>query len=111
MGVKVGSAVGSTNFQQEQKELVAPLEDWERDLVAGGARGITGEGGANITHKCLVHVVVATPDRLKDHMMHTPAFDLRHLRSVLGAHDAKILYLPHTLPVLPGKEYFRLPDL
>ncbi|KAA0191635.1 hypothetical protein HAZT_HAZT006818 [Hyalella azteca] len=86
MGLKVGTAIGLESLRQEQSELVRRLEPWEQNMVKSGHYGVLGPpkpGSDPVTHCVLVDIIVATPDRLKDHVAHTPSFDLSHLRFVV----------------------------
>ncbi|KAF2347646.1 DEAD/DEAH box helicase domain [Trinorchestia longiramus] len=86
VGLKVGTAIGLSSLQQEQSELVRRLQLWEQQLVDSGCCGVTGvprSASDRPTHCMMVDILVATPDRLKDHVALTPAFDLSQLRYVV----------------------------
>ncbi|WFD33136.1 RNA helicase [Malassezia sp. CBS 17886] len=62
-GLHTATVTGSRSFRHEQNQLLR--YDGERDAAHAHPR---------------VDVVVATPGRLVDHILHTPGFSLQHLR-------------------------------
>ncbi|CAN0244615.1 unnamed protein product, partial [Discosporangium mesarthrocarpum] len=93
-GLRVGVAIGQTDFLKEQLSLVGraalagnPVAAAKAcslrvtDVLASqGSSLAPGTNGVLQGGTSEVDIVVATPGRLLDHLAHTPGFTLQHLR-------------------------------
>ncbi|TYZ62613.1 hypothetical protein PybrP1_002373 [[Pythium] brassicae (nom. inval.)] len=70
--LRVGIAIGQSNFAAEQAALVGPVD--HAHALFGNSAG-ERDGG-----RSLVDILVATPGRLVDHLEQTPGFTLQHLQ-------------------------------
>jgi ATP-dependent RNA helicase DDX51/DBP6 len=91
--LKIGLAIGQSNFLQEQRSLMLgeprPMEDVAtlrlRHQLDPTNLGLTlqlhgKEGGSILDVNGAIDVLIATPGRLIDHLDKTPGFSLQHLR-------------------------------
>ncbi|CAM9477015.1 unnamed protein product [Ectocarpus sp. 6 AP-2014] len=104
-GLRVGLAIGQTNFLEEQLALVGPVALAGNPTATARASFLRAQGrairpnpmmgGSNLDSggwsgtgvpaggSSEVDIVVATPGRLLDHLAQTPGFTLQHLRYLI----------------------------
>lgn len=78
LGIKVGLAIGQSDFSKEQASIVGPPP--QGSSMRGGEQGQQQGGGGVVGGVSLVDVLVATPGRLMDHLERTAGFTLQHLK-------------------------------